>query len=363
MSIADRDYYYQRGNPGWGRSPHEQSLRWTAGTPPVVKWLLIFNIAVFIVAAILTRSNAPFFQRKVAVEQQMIETWRGPREVVQRYELPSQFDLTFGLLPSNLIGRGYVWQLITYQFLHADFLHLFFNMFTLLMIGRYVEQQIGSRPFLRLYLLGGIFAGLANLLTHLFTDMPTIGASGSICAVIAAFGLMNPHARLTIFILFFPLFIRARTFVIVFALITAFFAFTGGRETIADLAHLGGLVFGWMYVYNILLVRRLVDGRGHGPHAHADHTWRDAAGAVRRWWRQTRRPSRLYKGQPYEDADYRAASPRADQSAASAPDQSAGTPAWDERMDAILDKMAREGMHTLTDEEWTLLDRYRRGAR
>ncbi len=355
MSITDRDYYQQRGNPTWGRSPHDQPMGWTAGMPPVVKWLLIINIAVFIIAAILTRSNASFFTRQVAVEQQTVETWRGQQVVMQRTELPSQFELTFGLLPSNLIGRGYVWQLITYQFLHGSFFHIFFNMFTLLMIGRYVERQIGSRPFLRLYLLGGIFAGLANLLSHMFTDMPTIGASGSICAVIAAFGLMNPQVRLTVFILFFPLFIRARTFVIVFALITAFFAITGGRETIADLAHLGGLVFGWMYVYNVLLVRRLVDGRAGSAAARMD--WHALGDTLKRWWQRIRRPTRVYKGTQYEDAQYRAApQPRPAQTEQSAP-------AWDERLDAILDKMGREGMHTLTDEEWALLDRYRRGQR
>ena len=72
---------------------------------------------------------------------------------------------------------------------------------------------------------------------------------------------MNPDARLMLFVMFIPIVVRARTFVILFAALTVMFALVG-RSGIADLAHLGGLVFGWMYVYNILYLRRLIGGYG-----------------------------------------------------------------------------------------------------
>ncbi len=348
MGIFDRDYYHQRGNPQWGQSPHaEQPLRSTPGTPPVVRWLLIVNCAVFVLVGLLAGARVSFFERQRLYAPQEVRTRQGVEHAYVTVEAPSRFDQTFGLLPSNLIGRFYVWQLVTYQFIHGDFFHILFNMFALFMIGRFVERQIGSRAFLLLYLLGGVFAGLTNLLSHMFTDMPTIGASGSICAVVATFGLMNPNARLMLFVMFIPILVRARTFVILFAALTVVFALIG-RSGIADLAHLGGLVFGWMYVYNILYLRRLIGG--YGAHsAGAAPRWRDVWRRLRGLWRRLQ-PPRTYRGQPFEDAAYRDVTRPA-------------APEWDARIDEILDKMSRQGLHTLTPEEWELLDRYRRRGR
>ncbi len=339
MSIFDRDYFYQRGNPEWGRSPHGGAPGVQPRMTPVIRWLLIINVGVFLAVALLTHAGVPFFTH--AVEMRVVGGY------AQQVQLPSDFEKWFGLFTPYLIGRGFVWQFLSYQFLHAGLLHLFFNMFTLYMIGATLERQIGSHAFVRLYLLGGIFAGFVNIVPHLFVEYPTIGASGAVCAVLAAFGLLNPQARLMLFVLFIPIIIKARTLVIVYAVLTAFQAL-GSHDGIAHLAHLGGLVFGWLYVYNIIGMRRVIDG-------HARAAGVPLPGfSPRQWWqalqRMMRRP-RIYRGQQYEDAQFREA-PR------SAPPPAPG--GWDPRIDAILDKMSREGFHALTNEEWELLQRYRK---
>jgi len=333
MSLFDRDYYYQRWNPSWGQSPYETSGHMRPGMTAGVRGLVVLNVIIFVGAALLSNAGVRFF-----LNTESIGIIRGiPVSVV----LPSDFEKWFGLFTPYLIGRGFVWQFVTYQFLHGGLLHLFFNMFTLYMLGATLERQIGTLPFIRLYLMGGIFAGFVNMVPHIFVEYPTIGASGAVCAIVAAFGLLNPHARLMLFIWFFPVVIKARTLVIVYAVLTALQA-VGSHDGIAHVAHLGGLIFGWMYAYNIVGLRRVIDGgreAGGSPHPGF---------SPRAWWeavrRVVRRP-RMYRGEEVEDAELREAAPRR---------------GWDPRIDAILDKMARHGMHTLTKEEWEILEQFRK---
>ncbi|NLF39616.1 rhomboid family intramembrane serine protease [bacterium] len=376
MSIYDRDYYKEQFNPGWGQSPYAHRPA-GAGMPPVVKALLIVNVAVFLIALFgeqiergMVRDDLRRFYAsgertlpRAALDrtfflhppERVIVTER--RQMLEAVvAAPSRFELAFGIVPYNLFGRLMVWQLLTYQFLHGGWLHLLLNMYMLFMFGRLVERQIGSRSFLRFYLLGGVFAGVLNLLAGLFVEAPTIGASGAICAVLAAFGLMNPNARLAMFIFIFPVMMRARTFVIVYALLTVYFALFQDSN-IAHLAHLGGFIFGWLYVYNIGGVRRLVDG-GAGPQ------WNVPAQGWRGWLRDTwsaltrrARGPRVYKGEEYHEASFREL-PRAEP-----PGHGSAHEGWDPRIDDILDKMSKNGVHSLTPDEWDLLDRFRRRGR
>jgi len=337
MGIFNRDYYYQRVNPAWGRSPYDEPMRPMTGLTTVVLWLLWLNIGVYLAGNTLASAGVPFFVHPV----------------VGHYELPSRFELVFGLLPNNLIGRFMVWQLVTYQFLHGSFMHIAFNMLTLVMFGPHIERRIGSRSFLRLYLIGGIFAGLINLLPNLFGSMPTVGASGSLCAIMAVFGLMNPNALMMFFILFFPVMVRARTFVIIYAVWTAIQALPGAGLTdgIAHLAHLGGLVFGWMYVYNIWRVRRLIDGRRSHDLFDAPADLRTPFRTLWRRMFKARQRRKTFHGQPFEDASFTDVHP---------PESSKTD--WDSRIDGILDKMKREGSDSLTPDEWDILRRFRRGG-
>lgn len=332
MSIYDRDYYHERSagsrSTGWGNN----YMRSQKGMTPVVQYLLLINIAVFLVQIIGARMGIPLFQNPVL-------GYHG------RYPIlgPSPFTQIFGLYGPYLLGRFMFWQFITYQFVHAGFWHLFLNMFVLFMIGRMVERQIGSSAFIKLYLLGGIFAGIINLVPHIFIDVPTVGASGAICAILATFGLMNPHTRMVIFIFFFPIIAKARTIVIGYAIMTVIFAL-GARDGIAHLAHLGGLIFGWMYVYNIIGVRLLIDGTSIPHSGQKNMSWQNIRRKTRRFFGPK---PRVYKGQSYEDAEYYdMSSPHNTQ--------------WDSRIDDILDKMKKHGIHSLTQEEWDILDRSRK---
>ena len=326
MSIYDRDYYKQETNPNWGQSPLGQSFKPFQGIPPVVKWLLIINIAVYVITTLFL-GNVPFFSHVV----------RNSMGYMIGHK-PSGFDLWFGLYNPNFIGRFAFWQLITYQFLHGGFWHLFFNMFSLYMIGKFVERQIGSNAFLKLYLIGGVFAGMINVLTNMYSGLPTVGASGSICAIVAAFGLMNPNARIGILVLFIPVFMKAKTFVYVFAIITILMA-VGGGGNVAHMAHLGGLVFGWLYAYNKWGIGSLINGSGSTV-SYA------SGGLFSGMKRKMGFGPRVYKGEEFEDANFKDV-------------HSSGN--WDSRIDNILDKMSQHGIHSLTDEEWELLDKHKRG--
>lgn len=181
-------------------------------------------------------------------------------------------------------------QLFSYMFIHANFWHLFFNMFALFMFGVTMERVLGSRRFLFYYIscsLGaaliqeGVFALMINHYSGLFSDpsalrallshtrvmntevynlgidpnepavmslyglyhTPTVGASGAIFGILLAFGYMFPNVRL--YLLFPPMPIKARTMVIGYAAIELLLGiYNNQADTVAHFAHLGGMVAG-----------------------------------------------------------------------------------------------------------------------
>jgi membrane associated rhomboid family serine protease len=136
------------------------------------------------------------------------------------------------------------WQLISYAFLHGGFNHLFFNMFAIWMFGLQVERVWGSKRFLQYYLVCVLGAGLIQLLVqYLSTDVyPTIGASGAVFGLLLAYGVMWPNNRLIL--LFFPVPIKAKWFVLIYGAAELIFGVTGAMPQVAHYAHLGGLFFG-----------------------------------------------------------------------------------------------------------------------
>jgi len=145
----------------------------------------------------------------------------------------------------------HIWQPFTYMFMHAGFDHLFCNMFAVLMFGPALEREWGERKFLFYYLVCGLGAAvIQELVWTMF--MPgqlavTIGASGAVFGILFAFGWLFPDTPL--FLLFIPVPIRARIFVIVYAVIELFagFAHVAG-DNVAHFAHLGGMLFGWLLI-------------------------------------------------------------------------------------------------------------------
>jgi membrane associated rhomboid family serine protease len=136
------------------------------------------------------------------------------------------------------------WQLVTYAFLHGGFNHLFFNMFALWMFGLPVEKIWGSLKFAKYYLICVVGAGLVQLLVQYISGnvYPTIGASGAVFGLLLAYGVMWPNAKL--FLIFFPVPIKAKWFVLIYGGAELMFGVTGAMPQVAHYAHLGGLFFG-----------------------------------------------------------------------------------------------------------------------
>ena len=190
--------------------------------PPIIKNLLIINAAVF------------FFQ--LLASNFMIGGKPG------MYVLNEWFAL-------NPIVEGanfQVWQLITYQFMHAGFGHIFFNMFMLWMFGMEIENILGSKKFLYYYLICGVAAGLAQLFIAPLFSLPglTIGASGAVFGVMIAFALMFPDRLI---FLWFLIPIKAK-YLIGFLFILEIFWIGDAGSNVAHLAHLGGAIAGFIFI-------------------------------------------------------------------------------------------------------------------
>ena len=178
----------------------------------------------------------------------------------------------YGISFSHIFGLHYLtasdfrlWQPLTYMFMHANFGHIFFNMFAVLMFGPAIEERWGSKRFLIYYLITGIGAGAIQeavwamqlqpilnsvnpmMAAAICNRMITIGASGAVFGILLAFGWLFPEVRM--FIMFIPIPIRARTLVLIYALIELFSGIApSAGDNVAHFAHLGGMIFGWLLI-------------------------------------------------------------------------------------------------------------------
>jgi membrane associated rhomboid family serine protease len=160
-------------------------------------------------------------------------------------------------LPLSLEGikHGFVWQLLTFQFLHGGWLHLLFNCWTLYMFGREVEWTLGKARFLILYfssgVVGGLFQVLVSLLWPNYFGGPVVGASAGIFGLVAAFAMLFPERMLTMLVFFIiPVNMRAKMLLFISLLITALgIAFPAKfGSNVAHAAHLGGILTGMAFV-------------------------------------------------------------------------------------------------------------------
>ncbi len=153
------------------------------------------------------------------------------------------------LTPTLVVHNGYIWQLVSYMFLHSlrDPLHILFNMLALWMFGAQIEQAWGTRRFLKYYFICGIGAGVCVVIIALLFGqgaVSTIGASGAIYGLLLAFGLMFPDT--TVFFIVFP--IKAKYLVMIMGALAFFFSVSGGNSGVSNVAHLGGLLIGYIYL-------------------------------------------------------------------------------------------------------------------
>jgi membrane associated rhomboid family serine protease len=137
------------------------------------------------------------------------------------------------------------WQLVTYAFLHGGLLHLAFNMFALYMFGGAIERVFGTWRYLSYYFVCVVSAALTQLVVAVMSGgfYPTVGASGGVFGLLLAYGKFFPNNR--VMLIFPPIPMRARTFVLVYAAIELFLGVTGTQEGVAHFAHLGGMIGGF----------------------------------------------------------------------------------------------------------------------
>ena len=168
-------------------------------------------------------------------------------------------DMTIrlGLSPQAVFTQFALWQPLTYMFLHASFGHILFNMLSLWMFGTDLERTWGTRFFTKYYLVTGVGAAATSLLLSPWIDgiyySVTVGASGAIYGLLLAYALYFPHR--TIFLIIFPL--PARVFVIIAGVLAFMNSIGGSNSNVAHIAHLGGLVVGYLYLKT--LRSRLMD--------------------------------------------------------------------------------------------------------
>ena len=138
------------------------------------------------------------------------------------------------------------WQLVSYAFLHGSLLHLAFNMFALYMFGGAIERVFGGRRYLMLYLASVVAAAITQLLFAALSNSvyPTVGASGGVFGLLLAYAIYFPNSR--VMLLFPPIPLPARVFVLVYAVLELYLGVTGTQEGVAHFAHLGGMVGGYL---------------------------------------------------------------------------------------------------------------------
>jgi membrane associated rhomboid family serine protease len=164
----------------------------------------------------------------------------------QFYQLSARY---LALWPLDSVRADfYPWQLLTYGFLHGGTMHLVFNMFMLWMFGRELELLMGQRRFLTYYLTCVIGAGFVQLMVAVLTGSPnpTVGASGGVFGLLLAFGMAFPNRM--IMLMFPPIPMKAKYMVVLFGLFELYLGLSGRAPGIANFAHLGGMLFGFLLI-------------------------------------------------------------------------------------------------------------------
>ena len=154
----------------------------------------------------------------------------------------------FGLWPIDSQDFG-IWQIATYGFLHASWWHLFVNMFAVFMFGGQIEMLFGQRFYLTYFLVCIFSAAIAQLIVAAILNeppYPTIGASGGVFGLLLAYGMYFP--KRTVMLLFPPIPMKAKYMVIVFGALELYFGLSGREPGIANFAHLGGMLFGFILI-------------------------------------------------------------------------------------------------------------------
>jgi membrane associated rhomboid family serine protease len=208
-----------------------KTTSYEAHLPEGVKWLIIVNSAIFV----------PYYLAGPAIQ--------------------ASVNTLFGLVAGGVLRNFYVWQVFTYMFLHGGVWHLVFNMLGIWFCGARLEENWGRRRFLSFYFLSGIAAGVCVLVANAATGnwyVATIGSSGAFFGILAAFGVLYADEPVLMFFIF-PM--KAKYMVMILGGIEFLMIF-GPVTGVSNIAHLGGMVFGYLYVKRRLPSVRLPDLAG-----------------------------------------------------------------------------------------------------
>jgi len=175
---------------------------------------------------------------------------------VVSFRLRGDLYQIFGLVPGKVLGSAWIWQIVSYAFLHSGLFHLIYNMFALWMFGSELESAWGRRRFLQLYFVSLIGAALVTVIMAVAgvlvsMGVPTVGASGAAYGILAAYATIFGERRIIVFPLPIPL--KAKHWILFLVVLSVIGALEGGGN-VAHVAHLGGLLFGYLYV--VFAVRR-----------------------------------------------------------------------------------------------------------
>ncbi len=150
-----------------------------------------------------------------------------------------------GLIPLDVTHNFFVYQLISYMFLHGGPMHVLLNMFVISMFGGEIEYTMGSRKFLFYYLLCGIGSGIFTCIFSHNSLIPVVGASGAIYGLLLAYGLFFPN-RMVLMMFIFPM--KVKFMVVIFAFIEFMSTISYAQDGISHITHLGGMLVGLIYL-------------------------------------------------------------------------------------------------------------------
>lgn len=296
MGIYSRDYIRQSQGPS-GYEP--------AGSP-TCKWLIIVTVGIFLLQVLVKTSGVEMVPGFGAVERQ--------QSVVTEWLM---------LSPTDVVYRAQVWRLLTYAFCHDQnsIMHILFNMLLVWFFGRTLESMYGSREFLLFYLAAAVVSGLCFIVLGMMVGdrAQAVGASGAVLAIMMLYAMHFPRQQIYILGII-PIEVRWLVgLCIIFDLFPVLQSFSGNNvgDGVAHSAHLGGLLFGFLYRrYQFRL--DTIFGRWRIP-------------SVARFAR-SRRNVRLYRPPNRPNIDN-----------------------LDEQVDALLEKIHQNGEGSLTDREREIL--------
>jgi membrane associated rhomboid family serine protease len=206
------------------QTPGRPVIRFGAGWTPVVKGFVIACVAAFVLEVF------------------------SPEEMVR----------IFGLTPLLVWTRGWAWQMVTFNFLHdtRSLGHIVFNLLSIYMFAPELERAYGSRRFATFLAVSGIGAGLCVALADRAAEVPTIGCSGIVFSVMLVYAVLYPDRQV---LLFFIIPIRIKWLMLGMGAVEMFYFVGGGRPGISDAAHLGGMLFGYLFLRGDKTFLRLRD--------------------------------------------------------------------------------------------------------